>query len=301
MKLIAFDYDGTLISRWGDLTLFASQSIKKLQAAGHEIFVVTGRSYLSIYKALEKAGLNVGIISNNGNMLRHMGQLDQALKNPLDRQMVASILDLLEERGLEAVLHVDGWEREADLLLEREPQSFMMTSYVSYYSNRYRLASRAEIWEEDVLSVALYIKEEDYGALAKEIRAIYPRAQVHLLTRSQSSYKLMEVVGEDTNKWRALWSYAQSRGIKKEDIIAVGDDRNDQEMIKEAGLGIAMKDSLPELTSLADRVTQETAARDGAIKEVMDYLGIDYEVEDGDEYQLVSRAYEKNLGKNRRK
>ena len=68
-------------------------------------------------------------------------------------------------------------------------------------------------------------------------------------------YYYTEITQENTNKWNAIQYLANKLNIKTEEIMTIGDNSNDIEMIKNAGLGIAMANSAPEIKKIADDIT----------------------------------------------
>ena len=75
-------------------------------------------------------------------------------------------------------------------------------------------------------------------------------------------YYYTEITLEDVDKWNAIKYLIEKLNIKKEEVIAIGDNVNDKKMVENAGLGIAMGGSTPNLTSVADFITK-TSDEDG--------------------------------------
>ena len=78
-------------------------------------------------------------------------------------------------------------------------------------------------------------------------------------------YFYTEISLKNVDKWEALKVIAEKMNIKEEEIIAIGDNINDKEMIQNAGLGIVMKGSTPVVTDIADYVT-DTNNSEGVAK-----------------------------------
>ena len=68
-------------------------------------------------------------------------------------------------------------------------------------------------------------------------------------------YYYTEISSENVDKWYAIEFLMKKLQIQKEEIITIGDNSNDKKMIKEAGLGIAMGQSMPQLKAIADYIT----------------------------------------------
>lgn len=69
-------------------------------------------------------------------------------------------------------------------------------------------------------------------------------------------YYYTEITKRNVDKWYAIEELMKIKGIKKEEVIAIGDNLNDKIMIENAGLGIAMGHSNPEVKKVADFVTK---------------------------------------------
>ena len=68
------------------------------------------------------------------------------------------------------------------------------------------------------------------------------------------AYYYTEITNKNVNKWTALQELIKELGILKEDIIAIGDNVNDKEMIQNAGIGIVTGNSSPEMQKIADEI-----------------------------------------------
>ena len=70
-------------------------------------------------------------------------------------------------------------------------------------------------------------------------------------------YYYTEISLKDVSKWNALEYLINKMDIKKEEVIAIGDNINDKEMIENAGLGIAMGQSTPVIKKIANFITDD--------------------------------------------
>ena len=84
-------------------------------------------------------------------------------------------------------------------------------------------------------------------------------------------YYYTEISSKNVDKWNAIDFLISKLNIKKEEIIAIGDNMNDKNMIKEAGLGIAMGQSTPEIKKVADYITSSNV-EDGVEKALKKFI-----------------------------
>jgi hydroxymethylpyrimidine pyrophosphatase-like HAD family hydrolase len=87
------------------------------------------------------------------------------------------------------------------------------------------------------------------------------------LVRSQPTY--LECLAPNVNKGIALKVLAGSLKIPMEEVIAVGDQPNDVEMVREAGLGVAVANAHPECLAVADVVLERTN-NEAAVEELVE-------------------------------
>ena len=67
-------------------------------------------------------------------------------------------------------------------------------------------------------------------------------------------YYYTEITSENVDKWNAIEWLADKLDIRREEIMAIGDNVNDKLMIENAGMGVAMGNSAPCIKEIADKV-----------------------------------------------
>ena len=84
-------------------------------------------------------------------------------------------------------------------------------------------------------------------------------------------YFYTEITKENTNKWTAIEFLIKMLGIKREEVIAIGDNINDKEMIENAGLGVAMGQSILEVNKIGDVFVKDNNS-DGVAEAINKYV-----------------------------
>ena len=84
-------------------------------------------------------------------------------------------------------------------------------------------------------------------------------------------YYYTEITNKNVNKWVALQYLMKKLNIKKEEVMAIGDNVNDKEMILNAGLGVAMGNSAPYIKELGDIIVKNNN-EDGVSEAIENYL-----------------------------
>ena len=90
------------------------------------------------------------------------------------------------------------------------------------------------------------------------------------------AYFYTEIKNENANKWTAIEKLIEHLGIQKEEVVAIGDNINDEPMIRNAGLGVAMGNASPYIKSIAKKVVADNNSSGvaEAIKDILNWQNI---------------------------
>lgn len=273
IKLIVFDYDGSLVQKNSKIDHTIVNNLIKWKNKDIMITIASGRNYRSLKGALSGLPFDIPIISNNGNLIRMLKSEYTINKNPLDKKLVSEAIIVFNEFNINPIFHVDSYCRGYDLVILKEDS--ISKKYVSYYENRYKQLNPDLLWNEDVLSIVAYTDQDIYTKIKNILKKNFPLLSSHHLTKGIDRTGMLEVVGERCSKWTAVEKLSNIYGISKDHIIAVGDDMNDFEMIKEAGIGIALNNSAKEIIEIADYITEHDVSQYGGINAVNTLLELE--------------------------
>lgn len=255
-RMVVSDIDGTLTTTWDRVTECNQKVVKKLVAKGVAFMIATGRSYNSTKAILNSLDLPCYACCNNGAVLLSYPDLEVIHTNYL------TIVEknLLIEKILEVQGHVtiDSGFLGGDLI---------------YYTDRFHLSpvlqqiiakeKKRTLFVKDLVNEILHpvpviscVGTKEELDLVQQVLTPY-RDDFNILelkdTYFPGFYWLM-ISGKDVDKVQGIRTIANQLGIAREEIIAIGDDLNDLEMIKFAGLGVAMGNGRRELKAAADLI-----------------------------------------------
>ncbi len=103
---------------------------------------------------------------------------------------------------------------------------------------------------------------------ARARRRLGDRVHAHRIINKNYQGSILEFLAPRSGKWSALRRLAEGAGIAPEEIAAIGDDTNDAEMIRHAGLGIAMGNAVDAAREGADQVVRSNA--EGGVLEAIE-------------------------------
>lgn len=270
-KLIAMDLDGTLLDDDKKVPKENLEVLEQLISKGYEVVIATGRRYWSAKQLLKDVRKPLVILANNGNIVRSTADDGIIIKKYLDIKDFKTLIKEGKKRGLQPVVHVDGFEEGIDLIIELDKGN---NNYISKGEKRYReVESYLEMDEDRILAVVYAGNREELVNFHLDISKRYPnRYSSHVMENIVIAEALLEVMNPLGNKWLSLSEYAKEKGVAEEEIIAIGDDNNDIQMIKNAGCGIAMKNAIKEAKKVADIITEKDNNQAGVAFELRKIL-----------------------------
>ena len=258
-KLIAIDLDGTLLT---DDKKVPEENKKVLVDAihkGYEVVIATGRRYWSAKQFVEEIDENLTILANNGNIARNIKDDKVLIKKYLDKDDFYTLIKEGKKKELYPIIHVDNYEEGYDMVIELDKDNEKYCNYLSGNIDRYkRIEDLTKIDTPKVLSV-VYVGDKDIlEKFNLYITRAYPeKYSSHVMYNLKIAEALLELMNPNGTKWLSLEEYAEEKGIISSEIITIGDDSNDIEMLTKAGLGIAMKNSSDFVKKTADVVTEK--------------------------------------------
>lgn len=249
VRLIALDIDGTLLdSRW-QLSEANRAAIAEATRRGIEVALVTGRRYDFAMPVAHKLDSPLTMIVNNGALIRSKeGQTH--LRHLLPRGTAEQVLQLTRPWREGAAVIFDR-PLENQLMLEvLDPDDSMRYAYYSRNMEFIGLANPLETCLiEDPIQVMLSGKVAPMREAEAALRgAVFAGEFALAMTCYESKdFAMIDVIHPVCSKGASLAEWAALRGVAREEVMAIGDNHNDLEMLSFAGIPVVMGNSVPEL------------------------------------------------------
>lgn len=267
LKMIVSDLDGTLLKNHLEITDFTVEVIKKARAKGILFVVATGRPMQTIKKYVNAYDFIDYYIVSNGMAVYNPKNTSFIISNTFSKEDLLKILEVTEKEVANYDIHAhEGLYYHGPL----RKTYFDHIKTLHHHEDAPSAFPLEELEDLHALSVTkiMWIEEDipRYEALMK----IAQNLGDYQIVRSQTSYIDFNLKG--ISKGKTLKDLADSLNIKKEEIIAFGDQNNDLTMIKYAGIGVAMENATAELKEVADAMTK-SSEDDGVayyLKQILD-------------------------------
>jgi 5-amino-6-(5-phospho-D-ribitylamino)uracil phosphatase len=258
IKLIAMDMDGTLLDSRACVSEENARIIAEAQSRGIEIVLATGRRYDFARPIAEALPCDFDLIVSNGALIKsksgatHMRQL-------LPSGTARHVLEITKQ-----------FRPSAAVIFDRANSRQVIMEHVAWDDPlRGRYFSKIREHLAEIVPLTECLDGEDpiqvmYAGPCDEIRAA-----MELLERNQAAaeytvalteylhrnFSILDVLRRGVSKGVALAEWARRRGIAREEMMAIGDNWNDREMLEFAGVPVVMGNSVPQLKSLGWAVT----------------------------------------------
>ena len=244
IRLIAIDVDGTLLDTRGQIPQANIDAIHDAVRAGIHIALVTGRSYPFARPIADPLPDSITLIVSNGAIERDMDG-SRIARRLLDRQIARAVLDSTRPFRESAALVFD---RDADRQVMFETMDWEHPGRKAYWTRNQSLIAKSVPLEdalvEDPIQVMFNGGVETMRSLHCALHAEANGFAVSLTEYVHRDFSLIDVTAPTATKGRALAWRAAQLGLAPEEVMAIGDNFNDVEMLEFAGLPVVMANSV---------------------------------------------------------
>ncbi|UXM91855.1 HAD family hydrolase [Paenarthrobacter sp. JL.01a] len=243
--MIALDVDGTLVDHDGHMTPEVRSAAQAVVAKGHDVMIATGRSLNATLPIIEKIGMERGyaVCCNGGVTLR----LDPTLETGYEIIHKATFDPAPALKALRERLP------NAKYALEDEDGNFLSTE--RFQDASFGVESIGVDFQTMLDSVAVRVVVFSSENTSDEFNEAISHIGLSGVTYSVGWTAWLDIAAEGVTKASALEALRRRLGADRANTVAVGDGRNDIEMLTWAGRGIAMGQAPDEVLAVADEVT----------------------------------------------
>lgn len=256
------DLDGTLIDKQRNITKKTKYAVEAFKTNGGIFSIATGRGINSAKRYIDQLNIDVPVILFNGCVIYKPSNHEIIYQNCLKKELYLEIIKLWETGRYDVDLVVFGLNG-----IYIKKRSHMIDVFLDI-DNEYAKIQEDLTKIEDPIKVLLLGDAQISRRLVDELKSEFkvPFSCV------QSDDVFIEILPNGVTKGTALKKLSDIMKISMDEIVAVGDQDNDRDMIMNAGLGVAMANADESVKSNADFVTK-TNMQDGVaylIRKVLD-------------------------------
>ena len=250
IKLVALDIDGTLLDSQGELPVENASAIDEVLRRGVKVILVTGRRSGTALKISSSLNLTFPLIVHNGALIRAPHNSHRIRAQFIQPEIAFEILSGTEQYRDYVVLHRDKNENGQQVVHPSCRHNALMQKYLAHFPDGVlELQCLTDVLDEDLIQVMFgghlpVVQEiEQYLMLSGLISRInmtktyYPERELGII----------DLLDKGCSKGAALKYLANYYGLIPGEIMAIGDNHNDLEMLEFSGLGVIMGNCVKDL------------------------------------------------------
>jgi Cof subfamily protein (haloacid dehalogenase superfamily) len=249
VRLIALDIDGTLLdSRW-QLSDANRAAVTEATRRGIEVALVTGRRYDFAMPVAHQLDCPITMIVNNGALIR-TADGETHLRHLLDKEIARNVLEATKP-----------WREGAAVIFDRPVANQLMLETLreedsrryAYYKRNLKHIGIVSPLENAVIEDPIQVMFTGTVAEMRAAESILRNADfaagysLAVTLYEPPNFAMIDVLPPHCTKGRSLAEWAERRGLLRDEILAVGDNHNDLEMLHFAGIPVVMANGVPEL------------------------------------------------------
>ena len=277
IKLIASDLDGTIIDRNNKISSKNIEAVNKIHKDKIDFVVCTGKSYSVSKKICDQFNASYGIFGN-GTQIINLKTGKELMSKTISKSDLLFIITLAKRNNFHIHIYTDT-EIISEKLEYMDLRNFILKEKNANDSLYYNIVDNILTFVEknDINAFSIVITTEkntlyDFKkilSINKNIESVFINKRGKYRDNIiNKDYEYLNISPTNINKNEALKFLSNYLNISKNDILAIGDNINDYEMVKEAGIGIAVNEAYDDLKNVAKYVTKATAS-EGAFAEAI--------------------------------
>ena len=251
IKLLALDLDGTTLDSRGEIPPVNRLAIRRAEEAGVLVTIATGRRFRDARPVGLELGLNAPLITHNGGLLKYADTFETVAYSLLPPATSLTIVQIGKSSGGDALVSVDPHGHGTLLYDTVSEDNVPLQKYIRWaqglhgdeakHSVVHLAALEPVIDQYEVVHISFSGScrtmrdldtrlREELGTTATVLSTIYPRLD----------FTLIDILPPDTSKGHGVARLADIKGIGRDEIMTIGDNFNDLEMLEIAGTPVVM-------------------------------------------------------------
>lgn len=249
IRLLAVDIDGTLLDSHFEVSAANRRALVATHARGLEVVLVTGRRFNFARPIAVQLPFDLHLIVNNGALIKSASGTT-FYRQLLPRDLAAKVLEAAAAYRRHALILFDRSGKGEVLVESLDPTHEPLAGY--FERNRefiLQVDSFDNYLNDDPIQVLYAGPLMEMRQLARQLEdsPLAEHISIALAEYPRRNFTLLDVLARGCTKAAALAYWAKRRRIRREEVMAIGDNWNDREMLEFSGLAVLMGNSSEEL------------------------------------------------------
>jgi Cof subfamily protein (haloacid dehalogenase superfamily) len=281
IKLVASDLDGTIIDKDNSIIQTNFDAIKAINDKKINFVICTGKTYPIIKGVCSKFDANFGIFGN-GNQIINLKTGEEIYKQLLTKEEIDTCINIAKKNNLHVHLYTDN-EIITEDLLYMDLRNFKLKDSNFYNSSlKFNIVKDVKDYIDsndiDICKLVISspvglddVKKELVGATDLTVTTINKRGK-YKDNIIDKEYEYLDITPKNISKSHALAILGDYLNVNQSEMMAIGDNLNDLEMVKDSGIGVAVANAYDELKEVATYITEKPVEKGGFAEAVYKYI-----------------------------
>ena len=261
-KIVAVDIDGTLLDSRGELPSENASAIRRTVDLGIKVILVTGRRYGTARKVAYSLELDFPLITHNGALVRYPSDSARLAAWFLSPEIAYEILAVTDPFLPYIVLHRDKPLQGQMVTHPRSLENRALQGYLEKMPQSvYQLERLEDAINDDLIQIMFAGTLSAMSEVEKsfENSGLLEKVKLTKTYYAEKNIGIVDILDKDCSKRCALEFLAGFYDCQPQEILAIGDNYNDLEMLEYAGVGVVMRNCVDELKG---KGFEETSSND---------------------------------------
>jgi len=258
IKLLALDLDGTTLNSRGEIPQSNRIAIRQAEDAGVLVTIATGRRFRDARPVGLDLGLNAPLITHNGALLKYAGSLETVAHSILSTETSLEIVRKGKSLGGDALVSADPLG-DGTLLYDRvSDDNVPLQKYLRWSNSLHGENDTASVFHVPVLGDVIHqhdIVHISFSGSCMSMLGLEASLRDELAERvtilatiyPMLDFTLIDILPSDASKGHGLAKIAEINQLEPDQVMAIGDNFNDIEMLEYAGTAVVMGNADPRL------------------------------------------------------
>ena len=260
INLLALDLDGTLLNSRGEISNRNREALAAARNRGVRVALVTGRRFRDARPLALDLGLDVPVIAHNGALTKHAMTLETVAVMPLPLEAAHEALKIGRAAGADPLVS-DDHEGLGVLIYDHlRGDNQPLLQYIAWARRIHgedgqeavrQVDSIEEYLDHAPVHLAFSGRCAEMDELESRLRdELGESVKIFCTTYRKKDFSLIDIVNPAASKGAGVAAAAAELEITHEEVMAIGDNLNDLEMLTYAGIGVVMENAEPRLHEL---------------------------------------------------
>lgn len=261
IKMVGLDLDGTVFDDHKHIAKHTIDAIERAIGQGVIVLPATGRPLSGLPEELLAIPGIIYAVTANGAVVHNIRTREKLYEDCMDQDQALAILEALKPLEIMCDVFIDGMGYMEDEDLRDVLGHLSVSEMRKYFLKTRKVVENLPAFvqkkykeHKGVEKMTINFKRKQGGLWHKEesLNILSPWNNIALVSGAPTN---LEITRATATKGNGLLALAKLLGISRKEIMACGDSGNDREMLKAAGLGVAMANAAPEVKEAADVLT----------------------------------------------